>query len=126
MVRRICKYITSSHATTTGTALATCGEDGHVKVWSRAGMLRSTLATLPHPAFSLAWGPDSNRLLVASGCDVVLLPLQGGGALQWKAHQIGVLKVDWSAVNCNLLTGGEDGRVKVWWLINLTCPVTFC
>ena len=29
-----------------GTALATAGEDGAVKVWSRSGMLRSTMATL--------------------------------------------------------------------------------
>jgi hypothetical protein len=36
-----------AHARTgTGTALVTCGEDGVVKVWSRSGMLRSTLATL--------------------------------------------------------------------------------
>jgi intraflagellar transport protein 80 len=29
-----------------GSALATAGEDGAVKVWSRSGMLRSTLATM--------------------------------------------------------------------------------
>ncbi len=29
-----------------GTAIATAGEDGAVKVWSRSGMLRSTMATL--------------------------------------------------------------------------------
>lgn len=33
-----------------GTALATCGEDGAVKVWSRAGMLRATIAQLGAPA----------------------------------------------------------------------------
>ena len=27
-----------------GTAMATAGEDGQVKIWSRSGMLRSTLA----------------------------------------------------------------------------------
>jgi intraflagellar transport protein 80 len=37
-----------------GTALVTCGEDGVVKVWSRSGMLRSTLATLDRWIFFFA------------------------------------------------------------------------
>ena len=64
-----------------GTALATCGEDGHVKVWSRQGMLRSTLATMPAAVFSIAWGTDNNHVLLACGKDLAIVPLQGGPTL---------------------------------------------
>lgn len=35
-----------------GTAIGTAGEDGVVKIWSRSGMLRSTLATVSGPCSS--------------------------------------------------------------------------
>ncbi|CAM9144759.1 unnamed protein product, partial [Lampetra fluviatilis] len=40
-----------------GTALATAGEDGLVKIWSRSGMLRSTLVQQGSPVYSACWVP---------------------------------------------------------------------
>ena len=45
-----------------GTALVTAGEDGLVKVWSRSGMLRSTLATQATPIYTAVWSPDSDQV----------------------------------------------------------------
>ena len=42
-----------------GAGIVSGGEDGAVKIWSRSGMLRSTLATNNSPVYALAWSPDS-------------------------------------------------------------------
>uniref|UniRef100_A0A673GGL4 Uncharacterized protein n=1 Tax=Sinocyclocheilus rhinocerous TaxID=307959 RepID=A0A673GGL4_9TELE len=98
-----------------GTALITAGEDGQLKIWSKSGMLRSTLAQQGTPVYSVAWAPDSGRVLYTSGRQLVIKPLQPSAkVLQWKAHDGVILKVDWSAVNDLILSGGEDCKYKVW------------
>ena len=42
-----------------GAGIVTGGEDGAVKIWSRSGMLRSTLAQNAAPVYALSWAPDS-------------------------------------------------------------------
>uniref|UniRef100_A0A8C4GIU6 Intraflagellar transport 80 homolog (Chlamydomonas) n=1 Tax=Dicentrarchus labrax TaxID=13489 RepID=A0A8C4GIU6_DICLA len=98
-----------------GTALITAGEDGQIKIWSKSGMLRSTLASQGSPVYSVAWGPDSHRILYTSGRQLVIKPLQPSAkVIQWKAHDGVVLKVDWNSVNDLILSGGEDCKYKVW------------
>nr|XP_019943476.1 PREDICTED: intraflagellar transport protein 80 homolog isoform X2 [Paralichthys olivaceus] len=98
-----------------GTALVTAGEDGRIKIWSKSGMLRSTLASQATPVYSVAWGPDSDRVLYTSGRHLVIKPLQPSAkVLQWKAHDGVILKVDWNSVNDLILSGGEDCKYKVW------------
>lgn len=98
-----------------GTALITAGEDGQIKMWSKSGMLRSTLAQQGSPVYSVAWGPDSNRILYTSGRQLVIKPLQlSTKVIQWKAHDGVILKVDWNSVNDLILSGGEDCKYKVW------------
>ena len=45
-----------------GAGIVTGGEDGAVKIWSRSGMLRSTLAHNTMPVYALAWSPDSSQV----------------------------------------------------------------
>lgn len=125
-----------------GNAIATSGEDGQVKVWSRAGMLRSTIMAAEDPVYCLAWGGSGgSQLLICSGSTVSILSLQGvasgpnaagtgagiGGSrggggtsssssslqVSWKAHDGVVLKADWNAATGLIVTGGEDCRYKV-------------
>ncbi|XP_051966276.1 intraflagellar transport protein 80 homolog isoform X2 [Xyrauchen texanus] len=98
-----------------GTALITAGEDGQLKIWSKSGMLRSTLAQLGSPVYCVSWAPDSSRVLYTSGRQLIIKPLQPSSKLlQWKAHDGIILKVDWSALNDLILSGGEDCKYKVW------------
>ncbi|XP_035693717.1 intraflagellar transport protein 80 homolog [Branchiostoma floridae] len=98
-----------------GTAMATAGEDGQVRIWSRSGMLRSTMVQQGTPVYSLAWGPDSDQILYTSGRQLIVKPLQANAKpIQWKGHEGVILKVDWNAVNNLILSGGEDCRYKVW------------
>ncbi|XP_078102173.1 intraflagellar transport protein 80 homolog isoform X2 [Sander vitreus] len=106
-----------------GTALITAGEDGQIKIWSKSGMLRSTLASQGSPVYSVAWGPDSDRILYTSGRQLVIKPLQPSAkVIQWKAHDGVVLKVDWNSVNDVILSGGEDCKYK--WSYALEKPNT--
>jgi intraflagellar transport protein 80 len=98
-----------------GTALVTSGEDGVVKIWSRSGMLRSTLATLDRCVYSVAWSPDSDQVLFTHGKDLVIKPLQPASKqLQWKAHDAPVTCIDWNPINNIIISGAEDCRYKVW------------
>uniref|UniRef100_A0A2K6FTH6 Intraflagellar transport protein 80 homolog n=1 Tax=Propithecus coquereli TaxID=379532 RepID=A0A2K6FTH6_PROCO len=98
-----------------GTALVTVGEDGQIKIWSKTGMLRSTLAQQGIPVYSVAWGPDSEKVLFTAGKQLIIKPLQPNAkVLQWKAHDGIILKVDWNSVNDLILSAGEDCKYKVW------------
>mmetsp|Transcript_42074 Transcript_42074/g.98677 ORF Transcript_42074/g.98677 Transcript_42074/m.98677 type:complete len:767 (-) Transcript_42074:943-3243(-) len=98
-----------------GTALATAGEDGVVKIWSRSGMLRSTLAQVDSSVYSLWWSPDSTSVCFTSGKEVIIKPLQPQAKqVMWKAHDATVMAVDWNSVNNLIVTGGEDRKYKVW------------
>ena len=37
-----------------------------------------------------------------------------GGSLSWKAHDGVVLSADWCPLSLRIVSGGEDGRFKVW------------
>ncbi|XP_072330573.1 intraflagellar transport protein 80 homolog isoform X2 [Scyliorhinus torazame] len=98
-----------------GTALVTVGEDGQIKIWSKTGMLRSTMVQQGTPVYSVAWGPDSDKILYTSRKQLIIKPLQPNAkVLQWKAHDGVILKIDWNAVNDLILSGGEDCKYKVW------------
>lgn len=98
-----------------GSTLATVGEDGHVKLWSKSGMHRSTLMETGTPIYSCAWSPASDAVLLTSKDHMVIKPLQPTGKVEkWKAHDGVVLSVDWNAINNLIISGGEDRRYRVW------------
>lgn len=98
-----------------GAALATCGEDGQVKIWSRNGNLRSSLATVPFPIYSVGWGADSDSVIFSADKNIHIKPIQAGlKEFQWKAHDALVLKIDWNASTGNIVSCGEDCKFKIW------------
>ncbi|XP_076064271.1 intraflagellar transport protein Oseg5 [Oratosquilla oratoria] len=98
-----------------GNSLVTAGEDGVVKIWSRSGMLRSTLAQASIPVYAAAWGPDSDVVLYTSGNNLIIKPLAPNSKpTQWKAHDALILKVEWNSNNNLILSGSEDTRYRVW------------
>nr|CAD7440487.1 unnamed protein product [Timema bartmani] len=98
-----------------GAGLLTAGEDGQVKIWSRSGMLRSTIIQSDTPIYSAAWGPDSNQVLHTLGKNLVIKHLAPNSKPnRWKAHDGLILKVAWNPSNNLIVSGGEDCRYKVW------------
>ncbi|EMP32725.1 Intraflagellar transport protein 80 like protein [Chelonia mydas] len=65
------------------------------------------------PVYSVAWGPDSEKVLYTSGKQLIIKPLQPNAkVLQWKAHDGVILKLDWNSVNDLILSAGEDCKYK--------------
>ncbi|EFC50188.1 hypothetical protein NAEGRDRAFT_77945 [Naegleria gruberi] len=98
-----------------GNALVTAGEDGVLRIWSRGGQLRSTLASVGKSVYSVTWGPSSEEVLFTNGRELVIKPIHvASKQIQWKAHDSQILKVDWNPLTNMIVSGGEDGKYKVW------------
>ena len=91
-----------------GGALATCGQDGTLKIWSKNGNLRTNLVQTDKPIYSLSWSPESDSVLYSSDKFISIKPISANQSkqLQWKAHEGLVLKVDWSPSNNCIVSGG--------------------
>ena len=99
-----------------GSALISTGEDGDVKLWSKSGNLRSTLAQNAASVYAFVWGPDGDSVLWASGKALSVKSASGSGRkpLSWRAHKETVLCVDWNRITDLVVSGGEDCVYKVW------------
>lgn len=63
-----------------------------MKIWSRSGMLRSTLAQVSVPVYGAAWAPDSDGILYTTGTNLIIKPL----APNSKPIQVEYYKTVWS------------------------------
>jgi len=120
---RVEKVVTGAHngAVTTlrwsndGSSLATSGEDGQVKSWSRNGMFRAHLAQAEGAVYTLCWSAESEQILFSSGKHLIIRPLTPSSKqTMWKAHDAPVLSAEWNAVNNLIVSGGEDCKYRVW------------
>jgi intraflagellar transport protein 80 len=95
-------------------SIATSGEDGQVKIWSRKGVIRSNLIQSGTPIYSISWSPDENFILYTSDKNLCIKSIKGGlKTLTWKAHDEVVLCTDWSYSNKLIISGAEDRKYKV-------------
>jgi intraflagellar transport protein 80 len=61
-----------------GAALATTGEDGQIKIWSRGGMLRSALVQGGKPVYGAIWSPENDSILYCSDKNLIIIPTLPG------------------------------------------------
>jgi len=98
-----------------GQSFVSASEDGSVKVWSRSGNLRSTLAQISDPVYAVCWGPDSDQVLFSGGEFLNIQTLQSGKKkMRWKAHKGVVTAADWNSISDLVVSCGEDCVYKVW------------
>jgi intraflagellar transport protein 80 len=80
-------------ASPSGTEILTCGEDGTVKIWSRNGLLRSTLASLGQAIYSVFWSPDGSKVVLSSQSKIQVKSLVPNARGEiWTAHQVRFLR----------------------------------
>ncbi|VDO72144.1 unnamed protein product [Schistosoma mattheei] len=84
------------------------GEDGQIKIWSRSGMLRSTLCQHSNLVLYCVTNFSSIRQLVIQSLQANVKPFA------WKAHDGVILQVDWNVINNQLISASEDCKYKVW------------
>lgn len=53
----------------------TGGEDGLIKIWSRGGMLRSTLVSSDNSIYGACWSPESQAVAYTQGQFIVIKQL---------------------------------------------------
>lgn len=95
--------------------IATGGEDGVIKIWSRVGMLRSTIIASNLPIYALSWSPDSNSLTYGNNHNVVIKSLSPQSkTIEWPGHEGIIVSIHWSVITALILSAGEDGKVKMW------------
>ncbi|MCE7949351.1 MAG: hypothetical protein DYG88_18175 [Chloroflexi bacterium CFX4] len=75
---------------------------------------RSATAILPE--LTIAWSPDSSRIVSANLDGNLRIRNAADGAIEqvWAAHEDGAYSVAWHPDGTRLVSGGEDGTVKVW------------
>lgn len=64
-----------------GTGLLTAGEDGVIKVWSKLGMLRSTIVQNETPIRFACWSPNSMSITYCTGPFIAIKPLAANSKL---------------------------------------------
>lgn len=64
-----------------GTGLLTAGEDGIIKVWSKLGMLRSTIIQNETAIRVACWSPNSMKIAYCTGAFIAVKPLAANSKL---------------------------------------------
>lgn len=126
---RIEKAVTNAHTSAIinikwspdGNTLATACEDGQVKTWSKQGELRSHLVKGNTAVYAMSWSGDGNFLLYSCHKNLHIEPVLKGGlkTLKWKAHDELILCADWNSSNKLIISGGEDRKFKVSFIIQI-------
>lgn len=102
-----------------GAFLAAAGgsdHEGFVKIWNAQTLQELGLQTSAHTIHSIAYG-DHGRVLATGEADGTIRVRDGkNGAVLWEvaAHSTPVTAVEFGGPGEGLVSGGEDGSVRLW------------
>jgi intraflagellar transport protein 80 len=98
-----------------GSSIASAGEDGLVKVWSRVGVLRSPLANCGTAITSCSWDSTGQYLMFTSGGNVTIRSVSfKQDQNQFRAHRRLIICSAWNRSTNEILTGGEDRTARLY------------
>lgn len=98
-----------------GQTLLSSGEDRIVKIWSKAGILRSELQQQDSIIYSISWSPNDQQFAIGGYKTINIKELKlGQRDVQFKAHDGVVLALDWNSSNNLILSCGEDYLYKIY------------
>lgn len=70
----------------------TASEDGVIKIWSRSGMLRSTVVQSTEPIITACWSPNSSAIAFCQGGNIAIKPLAANSKLSKVCRTFHVLE----------------------------------
>lgn len=85
------RTITAGRWSPDGAGIMTAGEDGMIKVWSRSGMLRSTVVQNEGVIRSACWAPKSDAIAYCQGPFIAIKPLAANSKLRKVSKQIHII-----------------------------------
>ncbi|PFH32405.1 hypothetical protein BESB_017230 [Besnoitia besnoiti] len=100
------------------------GDDGKARLWSRRCQPKPSEETCEAPVAAVRWSDEGDAVVLAFGQKLRLATFSRSAATtrsktrsrhgrrEWRAHDGGVLAVDWSGTL--ILSGGEEGTYKIW------------
>ncbi len=102
-----------------GALLAVAGgseREGFIKIWNAQTLQELALQTSPHTIHSLAFGDHGSVLATGEADGKVRVRDGRTGVVQWEisAHSTPVTAVVFSEGNYGLISGGEDGTLRLW------------
>jgi WD40 repeat protein len=99
-----------------GTMLASGGDDAQAIIWKPTGTIQQQI-THSAPVQTLAWSPESQRIMTGAGTQVAFFKALTGGHLASSTHShvAAVTSVAWTARNqMQAVSGGMDKQAIVW------------
>ena len=98
-----------------GTSIATGGEDGILKIWSRNGIHRSNLASCGSVITSCNWDCTGKYVMFThAGMVTIRSASFKQDQTQFRAHRRLITCSAWNGANNEILTGGEDRVARVF------------
>lgn len=76
------RTITAGRWSPDGAGIMTAAEDGMIKVWSRSGMLRSTVVQNEGLIRAACWSPKSDSIAYCQGSFIAIKPLAANSKLR--------------------------------------------
>jgi len=110
-----------------GRFIASGHESGNIYLFSRAtSRLLHSLPGLIKPVRAVKFSPGSKMLAAAGDARIISLydPSSGEQIVNLSGHGAWITSLDWSHTGQYLLSGGLDGKVKVWDIDRRTCVAT--
>ncbi|KAL0238765.1 hypothetical protein PCE1_004457 [Barthelona sp. PCE] len=97
-----------------GSSVVSTGEDGLVNVWSKNGVLRSTLYTSTDPVLQCEWINEATLLCLCSSDLFVIIPVQPThAAMEWKAPISNVTCFAHCPNSVFCVMGNQAGQIAV-------------
>lgn len=98
-----------------GLSVATGGEDGLVKIWSRNGSLRTTLASCGCAVTSINWDCTGKYIMYTHGGMITVRSASfKQDQTQFRGHRRLIICSDWNRASNEILTGGEDRVARIF------------
>ena len=104
----------SAQLSPAGTQIVSASDDGSVRLWDVASGRQRLVPTLDGQKLAATIDASGQRVAIGGTTPLVIQRPDGSGRIRLGAHQVAVNVLAFSPDGMHLLSGGDDGVVRVW------------